>query len=137
MDDAADRAASASDRAGRPGSDATGSEEAIRKPALLVATKVDRPGAVDALELLELRVNGRLPVLAVSATDGSGLEDVRRRSLTALDVIRAYTKPPGKCPDPLPPRAIHTGASAESERPQSAQSEAVLSESLTRRRRST
>ena len=96
-----------------PGSDATGSEGAIRKPALLVATKVDRPDAADALELLELEVNGRLPVLAVSATDGSGLEDVRRHALAALDVIRAYTKPPGKPADRTRPFVLKRGSTIE------------------------
>jgi ribosome-interacting GTPase 1 len=58
-------------------------------------------------------VNGRLPVLAVSATDGCGLEDLRRRSLAALDVIRAYTKPPGKPADRTKPFVLKRGSTVE------------------------
>jgi ribosome-interacting GTPase 1 len=96
-----------------PGSDATGSEEVIRKPALLVATRADRPDTADARELLKLEVDGRLPVIAVSATDGSGLDELRRRSLAALDVVRAYAKPPGKPVDRAKPFVLKRGSTVE------------------------
>jgi ribosome-interacting GTPase 1 len=96
-----------------PGGDVSESVEAIREPAFLVATKADRPDATDLLELLELEVDGRLPVLAVSATDGSGLEELRRRSLAALDVIRVYTKPPGKPADRTRPFVLKRGSTVE------------------------
>lgn len=96
-----------------PGDDVLDGDEAPGKPALLVATKADRPDAADLLELLELEVNGRVPVLAVSATDGSGLEEVRRRSLAALDVIRVYTKPPGKPADRTRPFVLKRGSTID------------------------
>lgn len=96
-----------------PGDVALDGEEATGKPALLVATKADLPDASDILELLELEVDGRLPVLAVSATDGRGLEEVRRRSLAALDVIRVYTKPPGKPADRTKPFVLKRGSTID------------------------
>jgi ribosome-interacting GTPase 1 len=96
-----------------PGSEPDESVETIQKPSLLVATKADRPDAADVLELLELDVDGRLPVLAVSATDGRGLEALRRRALAALDVIRVYTKPPGKPADRSKPFVLKRGSTIE------------------------
>ena len=96
-----------------PGSEVPEDAEATHRPALLVATKADRPDASDLLELLELEVDGRLPVLAVSATDGSGLDELRRRSLAALDVIRVYTKPPGRPPDRAKPFVLKRGSTVE------------------------
>ena len=96
-----------------PGDVALDGEEATGKPALLVATKADLPDASDILELLELEVDGRLPVLAVSAADGRGLEEVRRRSLAALDVIRVYTKPPGKPADRSKPFVLKRGSTID------------------------
>ena len=96
-----------------PGGDAPANTETIEKQALLVGTKADRPDASDLLELLNLEVDGRLPVVAVSTTDGSGLEELRRRSLAALDVIRVYTKPPGKPADRSKPFVLKRGSTIE------------------------
>jgi uncharacterized protein len=96
-----------------PDGDAPESAEAIPKPALLVATKADHPDAADLLQLLELEVDDRLPVLAVSATDGSGLDELRQRSLAALNVIRVYTKPPGKPADRTKPFVLKRGSTVE------------------------
>lgn len=96
-----------------PGGDVPEDAEATHRPALLVATKADQPNAADLLELLDLEVNGRLPIIAVSATDGSGLDELRRRALAALDVIRVYTKPPGKPPDRAKPFVLKRGSTIE------------------------
>jgi ribosome-interacting GTPase 1 len=96
-----------------PGRDAPESVERVYKLALLVATKADQPDADDGLELLVLELDGRLPLLAVSATDGRGLEELRRRALAALDVVRVYTKPPGKPADRTRPFVLKRGSTIE------------------------
>jgi ribosome-interacting GTPase 1 len=96
-----------------PGDDPVEGAGTTAKPALLLATKADLPDAAEILELLELEVDGRLPVLAVSATDGRGLDEVRRRALVALDVIRVYTKPPGKPADRTRPFVLKRGSTID------------------------
>jgi len=96
-----------------PEHEAPESIETIQKPALLVATRADQPDTSDVLELLTLDVEGQLPILAVSAVDGRGLDELRRRSLAALDVIRVYTKPPGKPADRTKPFVLKRGSTVE------------------------
>jgi ribosome-interacting GTPase 1 len=96
-----------------PGEVALDGEEAPGTPALLVATKADHPDASDVRELLELEVDGRLPIIAVSATDGRGLDELRWRALAALHVIRVYTKPPGKPADRSKPFVLKRGSTID------------------------
>lgn len=71
----------------------------IYVPALLTANKLDRPGARDRLQYLERRYGDRLPVHAVSARDGTGLESFKRRLFEVMQIMRVFTKAPGKEPD--------------------------------------
>jgi ribosome-interacting GTPase 1 len=74
-------------------------EEAIRifrKKAILVAAKSDRDAGGSNLEALKFFYEAQLPILAVSAETGDGLEDLRRRIFDLLHVIRVYSKIPGK-----------------------------------------
>jgi ribosome-interacting GTPase 1 len=96
-----------------PGTAAAEPAELIQRPALLVATKADRPDAIDGLELLKLEVDGRLPIVPVSATEEAGLDDLRQRALAALDVIRVYTKPPGRPADRSKPFVLKRGSTIE------------------------
>jgi ribosome-interacting GTPase 1 len=96
-----------------PGEEALTTEGMEARPALVVATHADAPGAADVLELLELEVDGRLPVLAVSATTGEGLDALRLRVFEALDVVRVYAKPPGKPADRKKPFVLKRGSTVE------------------------
>lgn len=96
-----------------PGGETPEQPEAICKQAFVLVTKADQPDASEALDLLELDLDGRLPILAVSATDGRGLEDLRRRALAALAVIRVYTRPPGKPVDRTRPFVLKRGSTIE------------------------
>ncbi|MPZ14811.1 MAG: TGS domain-containing protein [Chloroflexi bacterium] len=84
--------------------------EHIPKPAILVANKVDSSHALEIAELLTMEVGDRLPLLTVSATRGDGLEDLRRRIVEALRVVRIYAKPPGRPPDLHRPFVLPRGA---------------------------
>lgn len=82
----------------------------VSKKALLVVTGLDKAGASEAIEILDEWLERRWPVAAVSCTTGAGLEDLRRRTFEALDVIRVYTKQPGKPPDKSAPFTLDRGA---------------------------
>ena len=83
------------------------------KHALLIANKSDLADAADALELLELENAGQLPVLAVSAETGAGLEDLRRAVFAGLQVVRVYTKSPRQEPDRTHPIILPVGSTVE------------------------
>ncbi len=75
---------------------------------LVVVTKIDADGGADAAEILaELLPEYRY--LPLSAETGQGLPEFAREVFFALDVVRAYTKTPGKKPDLSDPVYLKRG----------------------------
>jgi ribosome-interacting GTPase 1 len=68
----------------------------FRKKTILVAAKADREGSAPGLEDLKFFYEAQLPVRPVSVETGEGLEDLRRDIFDLLQVIRVYSKVPGK-----------------------------------------
>jgi uncharacterized protein len=66
---------------------------------LLVANKIDLPGAAERLEFLKELFGTRFPIHVISAEQGTGMEPLRQAIYQFLDVIRIYTKRPGKPAD--------------------------------------
>jgi small GTP-binding protein len=66
---------------------------------LLVANKIDLPGAADRLEVVRELFGQRFPMPVIAAEPGTGLEELRTAIYRFLNVIRVYTKRPGKPPD--------------------------------------
>lgn len=64
-------------------------------PALLVAAKIDLPGARGNFVALEELYRDRYRCLALSTTTGEGLPEFGRALYEALRVVRVYTKRPG------------------------------------------
>jgi len=85
----------------------------IHLPTILVVNKMDLPDAADRIEILVELVGDRLPRLEVSAETGDGLEAFRQRVWEQLDMIRIYTKPPGKPPDMKTPYAVPAGSTVD------------------------
>jgi|UniRef100_A0A7V3PUI1 ribosome-interacting GTPase 1 len=79
------------------------------KPLLHIGTKADATEALDRLAILK-EVIGNKDVLAVSIVTGIGLEEFRSRVFTTLNIIRVYTKKPGKPPDMNEPVILKKGA---------------------------
>ncbi len=79
-------------------------------PALLLGTKADLPGAEETREILEDLLEGKLPLLPLSAETGLGLEDFRTQAFRMLDVIRVYSKEPGKPADREAPFVLKRGS---------------------------
>ena len=77
---------------------------------LVVANKSDLPGADDRLEIARELLAGRFPIQVVSAEHGAGLEELRTTIYRFLNVIRVYTKQPGKPPDMSSPFTCPAGS---------------------------
>ncbi|HET8679797.1 MAG TPA: GTPase [bacterium] len=80
-------------------------------PAVYVATKLDDPGAPSVLEVFEEFSGDRLPLLPISAEQGTNLGELRRIMFDMLGVIRVYSKKPGKKADLHVPYILRRGTS--------------------------
>ncbi len=91
----------------QPSPDQPGS---VTLPTLLVANKRDLPEAAENGPMLEELYRSRFPMISVSAESGEGLEDLKRAVFTRLDILRVYTKVPGKKADYTTPYVLKRGA---------------------------
>jgi len=66
---------------------------------LLVANKNDQPGTEDAEQRLKDLLGLRFPLVSISAKEGKGLEELKRKTFEALKIIRVFSKIPGKPAD--------------------------------------
>lgn len=78
--------------------------------ALLVLTHADLDGVSGAIDAADDLLERRWPLVAVSAVTGAGLDRLGRLTFEALDLIRVYTKQPGKPADRDTPFALPRGA---------------------------
>jgi hypothetical protein len=78
------------------------------RPAVLVGTRLDVPGADEMLGLLR-ELYPRFPVLGVGA-GGLGTDAIPRAGYELLDLVRVYAKSPGKEPDRTRPFVLKRGA---------------------------
>lgn len=82
--------------------------------SLIVANKRDAPDAADRLALLhEFYPPEYHPTLAVSATTGEGLEELRRAAWDLIHAMRVYGKPAGQKPDMERPFTLPQGSTVE------------------------
>ena len=96
---------------GRPLSTEPIPEESIPpvpKSALLVITGVDRAQGDANLDAFGELVSW--PLVGTSIVSGQGLDTLAQETFTALDVIRVYTKEPGKPPDQERPFTLKRGS---------------------------
>jgi len=85
----------------------------IGKKAIVVANKSDLEDAVEHYLDLESRYADNFPLVSVSAGDGSGLDELKKEIFQALDVVRVYTKAPGREADQETPFVIKHGSTVE------------------------
>ncbi|MCW4047911.1 MAG: 50S ribosome-binding GTPase [Candidatus Bathyarchaeota archaeon] len=86
-------------------------ESTTYRPAVVVANKLDLPGAEAGLRRLEAFVAGRMPVVSVSCEKRMGLERLGPVLFSVLDVIRVYTKEPSAREASRHPFTLRRGAS--------------------------
>ena len=85
-------------------------ETTIYKPAVIVANKLDLMKANVNLKHLKTFVNGKLPIVAMSAQNKVGLQELGKALFDSLGIIRIYTKEPGNKAHQDRPFALKKGA---------------------------
>ena len=85
-------------------------ENTIYKPAVIVANKLDLPGAQKNLQILKAHVNGKLPIVPMSCQNKRGMEELGKAIFESLGIIRIYTKEPGSKAHSDHPFALRKGA---------------------------
>jgi ribosome-interacting GTPase 1 len=96
---------------GAPAADTDDEDDpfSLTLPSLLIANKSDLdpdPGEVETLEEL---LGLRYPALTVSAKTGDGLDELGSFLFRALEIVRVYTKTPGKPADNDKPFTVRRG----------------------------
>jgi small GTP-binding protein len=71
----------------------------ISKPSILVGNKVDRDNEGREGKLLKEAYVQALPIIFVSTVRGDGLEILPGKIFSGLNLVRVYSKVPGKKPD--------------------------------------
>lgn len=80
------------------------------KKAMLVLTGLDKVDVAGAIDVVDELLERRWPLVAVSSASGAGLDDLKRKTFDALEIVRVYTKQPGKPPDRSAPFTLPRGA---------------------------
>lgn len=82
----------------------------IRLPTLVVATRSDVKSMTEEIDTLGELVGVRYPAIEVSNETGDGLDRLGPLLFHGLEVVRVYTKIPGKPPDTDKPYTVFRGA---------------------------
>jgi hypothetical protein len=77
---------------------------------ILVANKIDADGAADRLEIVREMFGTRFPIQVIAAEAGSGVDELKAAMYRTLELIRVYTKMPGKPPDMTSPYTCPIGS---------------------------
>jgi len=85
----------------------------VSRRGLLLGNKCDVKGAMDGFRTLEGRFKEAFSVFPISAKGQMNLEAVRRECYDLLDILRVYTKIPGKEPDLTEPVILKKGSRIE------------------------
>ena len=82
-------------------------------PLVIVGNKLDLPGRSDDFEVLGEFLGDDWPMVAVSAGSGTGLDELAAAMWRGLEMIRIYSKPPGKPPSMAEPLLLPVGATVQ------------------------
>ena len=82
----------------------------VPRPPLMIANKIDFPGADGDFTALQELYGDRYRCLSVSALTGEGLPQFARAVFDMLDLVRVFTKAPGKPAELDAPYALKRGA---------------------------
>lgn len=81
----------------------------VNLPTLLVANKFDLDPDPGEVEVLEELLGLSYPAVTVSAKSGHGLDEITAFLFKALDIVRVYTKAPGKRVEAEKPFTVRRG----------------------------
>jgi uncharacterized protein len=85
----------------------------LAPPRLLVGNKVDLPGGGDNFTALQELYGDRFRCLPLSVSTGRNLDGFARAIFEMLDIVRVYTKAPGKAADLSSPFVLKRGGTVE------------------------
>jgi ribosome-interacting GTPase 1 len=85
-------------------------EGVVLVPFLVVANKADDQAGQELYDLFCQLLGEEWPMLPVSATTGRHLERLKRAVFDALQIVRVYTRAPGKEPDRESPFVLPRGS---------------------------
>ena len=83
----------------------------VSQKALLLGNKCDVKNAMEGYRALEARFRDAFPLLPISAKGEMNFDEVKKEIYQLLDIIRVYTKVPGKEPDLTEPVILKKGSS--------------------------
>jgi len=83
------------------------------KKALIIGNKIDLDNASKNYAALKNKYGERFPVIAISAKEKTGLEELKHEIYRVFDIIRVYTKTPGQKPDFTEPIVLKRGSTLE------------------------
>jgi len=89
--------------------DKTGDPFRLELPTVLIANKSDLDPDPEEVEILEELLGLRFPTLTMSAQTGDGLDELGPFLFRALEIVRVYTKTPGKQADTDKPFTVRRG----------------------------
>ena len=81
----------------------------LKLPTVLVASKSDLDPDPEEVKVLEELLGLRYPTLTVSAEAGDGLAEIGDFLFRALEIVRVYTKTPGKAAETDKPFTVRRG----------------------------
>jgi len=87
--------------------------EPMAKGVLVVGNKGDLDNASENYRRLSAKYDAQFPLITISAKEGIGLEELKKEIYQALDIIRVYTKAPGRKPDFDEPVVLERGSTLE------------------------
>jgi ribosome-interacting GTPase 1 len=82
----------------------------VSKKTIFLGNKCDVRGAMEGYRALEAKLNRAFALLPISAKEKMNLETVRKEIYQLLDLIRVYTKVPGKEADFTEPVILRKGS---------------------------
>ncbi len=84
-----------------------------QKKTLIVGNKLDLKNANENYIALKNKYKEQSPIVAISAKEGVGLEELKLEIYKVLDIIRVYTKTPGQKPELTEPIVLKKGSTVE------------------------
>jgi ribosome-interacting GTPase 1 len=81
----------------------------LELPTVLIANKSDLDPDPEEVQVLEELLGLRFPALTMSAETGDGLDELGAFLFNALEIVRVYTKSPGKPADTDKPFTVRRG----------------------------
>jgi hypothetical protein len=92
------------------GGESDGQEPIVLVKTIITGNKNDLPQATESFRQLSKKFGQDFQILAISAEKREGLENFKTKIFEALEILRVYTKEPGKKPDLKQPYVLKHGS---------------------------